>query len=157
MFADSPVFGASCFVLNSTAILATGFTCANAKRDEWIGQYPVPIHFGLFGDADGFGPEWAIWVYPMIAAVHMGINYGVRKKVMEESDIGELTEKRRLGLQMSDVLSCWNSLLMLYLSNKAIKIASKKIPPTIGGHSIAYIFGSLGSIFMYISFRKYLK
>ncbi|MDX1478757.1 MAG: DUF1648 domain-containing protein [Saprospiraceae bacterium] len=39
----------------------------------------IPVHFGVTGEADGFGPRWIIWLLPAIGlAIYAGLSRLVR-------------------------------------------------------------------------------
>ena len=135
-------------------MIAMGFCAANTflvgstlvkYGTEWSNKRLIPLYFDLYGNAGLFANKYMLWVYPSIS-VSCIICEILKTKQNENNG------KSQQYISWEKDYMSWTSLLtstlMLFLTNKAIKIATKQQEPTIGGKSIAIIL-AIGGIFTY--------
>lgn len=111
----------------------------------------VPIHFGLTGKPDGFGPKWVIWIVPASSVLLYGAmsfavwlrSYNFPWRITEDNR----EESIGIAQQLMNRLKLFLSVTLLYLNWAVVQVALNRLDGI--GVWFAPVF--IGGIFLLIA------
>ncbi|AFK02172.1 protein of unknown function DUF1648 [Emticicia oligotrophica DSM 17448] len=103
----------------------------------------IPIHFGVDGTPNGWGPKFSIFLIPIINLVLSGFMISVRKQPFSYLNLpikisqNNLEERLKLGTELLDIITLIISFLFLMIEMNIVMVSQN---PNYGKYMMIAIF-----------------